>query len=91
METLAPPAAPTILEEPLAVEAASLPLARGRMTRAEVAGFLVYRLSCGDVLTAGFASALTGMDAKEIGRLLGEVSRVTPLYADNGYWRMLRT
>jgi hypothetical protein len=48
----------------------------------------VYRLSCGDTLTAGFASALTGIDAKEVKRLLGEISRVSPVYDENGYWRM---
>jgi len=75
---------------PLAVEAATLPLVRERMTRVEAAGFVMYRLSCGDTLTAGFTAALTGLSPKQSWSLLSEMARTTPIYSNDGYWRLVR-
>lgn len=73
---------------PLAVEAASLPLVRERMTRVEAAGFVMYRLSCGDTLTPEFLSVLTGIPRKQCWALLAEVSRTAPIYSEDGHWRL---
>jgi hypothetical protein len=73
----------------LALEAAQLPLVTDRMSRIEAAGFIVYRLSCGDTLTATWISILTGRTSKDSRMLLEELCRTSPIYEDDGYWRMI--
>ncbi len=72
-----------------AVEAGRLRLARDKMTRVEAAGFAVFRLSCGDSLSAGWLATLTGRTAKDCRLLLEELSRTAPIYGDEGFWRMV--
>jgi hypothetical protein len=70
----------------LAVEAASLPLARDRMTGVEAAARVMYHLDRGEVMTPALVAAMTGLSRSHASVLLSRMSRVVPIYSDDGHW-----
>lgn len=70
----------------LAIEAASLPLVRERMTGVEAAARVMFHLGRGEVMTPALVAAMTGRSRANSSHLLSEMSRVVPIYSDDGYW-----
>jgi hypothetical protein len=74
------------MSDGLAHEAATLAVARDRMTGVEAAARVMYHLGRGEVMTPAFVSAMTGLSRSHASDLLSEMSRVVPIYSDEGHW-----
>jgi len=71
---------------PLIEDATSLSVARDRLTGIEAAARVMYHLSKGEIVTPALVAAMTGLSRSHSSHLLSEMSRVVPIYSDNGHW-----
>jgi hypothetical protein len=76
------------MSDSLLCDAASLPLARDRLTGVESGAKVMYHLSRGELMTPAFVSAMIGLSRFHASDLLSEMSRVVPIYSDGGYWSL---
>jgi len=60
-----------------------------RLTTTEAAALLVWHLSHGDVLTAQEAAQMLGLSRQGAWSLLCRISRVVPIYENDGYWQVI--
>jgi hypothetical protein len=72
----------------LALEAAHLELRKDRLTAIEASATVMLHLSRGETLTPKMVAALTGFSPKKAWELLAEMSRVAPIFSDDGIWQM---
>lgn len=74
---------------PLVEEAGRLEMRPDKLTGVEAATVVMYQLSQGMKLTQRLVAAMTGLSPDNSGRLLAEMSRVAPIYSEEGEWRII--